>query len=279
MGFFTVDAAKCKRDGICVADCPAFVLMMPETGGPPVVAPGGEARCIRCGHCVAVCPHGACAVAGISPEDCPPVREDLSLSREQADQFLRGRRSIRVYRDEAVPREALAELIGIARYAPTGTNSQQIRWIALPTRQAVARVAGHAIDWMEHAVETRAPLAEAYGFAPIIQAWEAGFDIITRGAPALVFATAPEGYLAGPTDCTIALSHLDLAAPTRGLGACWAGFVMIAAASWAPLREALGIAGGYALGGAMMVGYPKHKYYRLPPRREPRIDWREDLPE
>jgi nitroreductase len=72
-------------------------------------------------------------------------------------------------------------------------------------------------------------------------------------------------------DSAIALSYMDLAAPSLGLGCCWAGFFMIAAGSWPPLAEAFQLPEGHKSFGAMMVGYPKFRYQRLPERNEAKI--------
>ena len=43
MSRFIVDESKCRRDGICVALCPAGVLTRGDNA-PPESVPGGEAR-------------------------------------------------------------------------------------------------------------------------------------------------------------------------------------------------------------------------------------------
>jgi nitroreductase len=76
-------------------------------------------------------------------------------------------------------------------------------------------------------------------------------------------------------DPFIALSFLDVAAPALGLGTCWAGYLMAAIPQSPPLKEALGLSEAVTSLAAMMVGYPKYRYHRLPPRNEPQIAWRE----
>jgi len=104
-------------------------------------------------------------------------------------------------------------------------------------------------------------------------AWEAGFDAILRDAPALVMAMAPEDVGNQMVDPTIALTYLELAAPTMGLGTCWAGLLVRELRNWPPLREAVGLSDRYPFYYPMMVGYPKFKYYRLPERKPPRMTW------
>jgi nitroreductase/Pyruvate/2-oxoacid:ferredoxin oxidoreductase delta subunit len=271
MNLFEVDETLCAMDGICVAECPAFVIEMKDKESFPTVTEGGEARCINCGHCVAVCPHAAISLARMPVDRCPPIDKNLILSEAHAEQFLRSRRSIRTYKNQDVDPETLTRLIEIARYAPTGSNSQLVQWLVVPTREKVVELTGLAVDWMRNAVNEKNPMAEAYQMGGIVRAWDNGIDIISRGAPALVIAHGPEAYPIMTIDSAIALSYLDLAASPLDLGCCWAGFFMIAAEYWPPLAEALQLPEGHKSFGAMMVGYPKFRYQRLPERNEAKV--------
>jgi nitroreductase len=90
----------------------------------------------------------------------------------------------------------------------------------------------------------------------LIKPFEAGYDVICRGAPPLLIATIPEGNPVAQTDAVIALTHFDIAAPAFGTGICWAGFVAMAAASYAPLQKEPGIPSGRKSAYAMMFGHP-----------------------
>ena len=271
MSLFTIDEKLCARDGICVAECPAFIIEMKTKESFPTVTDGGETRCINCGHCVAVCPHRAISLTRMSVDQCPPVDDALTLGEGQMEQFLRSRRSIRTYKMQDVDAETLTRLIDIAHYAPTGSNSQLVQWLIVPTRDKVVQLTALAVDWMRNAIKEKNPIAEAYQMGGIVHAWDNGIDIISRGAPALVIAHGPEAYPVMTIDSAIALSYLDLAAPSLGLGCCWAGFFMAAADYWPPLAEALNLPERHKSLGAMMVGYPKFRYHRLPTRNEAKV--------
>jgi len=273
MSLFSIDEKLCVKDGICVAECPTSVIEMKTSDSLPTVTDGGETRCINCGHCVAVCPHGAISLARMSIDQCPPIKGALSLDENQAEQFLRSRRSIRTYKPGDVDIETLTRLINIARYAPTGSNSQQVHWLVVATRDKVVQLTALAVDWMRSAIQEKNPVAEAYQMAGIVHAWEKGIDIISRGAPALIITHGPETYPVMTIDSAIALSYLDLAAPPLGLGCCWAGFFMAAAGFWPPLAEALNLPDGHKSFGAMMVGYPKFTYQRMPERSEAKLSF------
>ena len=269
-----VDQEKCRHDGICTAVCPMSIIEMKE-GCLPGLIPGLEDLCITCGHCVAICPHGALSLDEMKAVDCPPVRAELAIGSEQAEQFFRSRRSIRTYRSKPVEREKLARLIDMAHYAPTGTNSQQVQWLVINSREKIHAMGSLIIDMLRYLIEAGHPLAKAYRLERSVQAWEAGKDPVLRGAPALVIAHAPKAYPLAQVDSTIALTFLDLAAPTVGLGACWAGFFMMAAAQSPKLQELLALTEGNVCCGALMIGYPEHEYHRLPSRRDAVISWQE----
>ncbi len=74
--------------------------------------------------------------------------------------------------------------------------------------------------------------------------------------------------------CTIALAYLDLAARAHGLGACWAGYVDLAGRWYPPLRKDLGLSADHQTFGAMLIGFPKFEYYRIPLRKEANIRWK-----
>lgn len=274
MDLFSIDREKCGRDGVCAAVCPVRIIGFEADSGPFPVEGAGQ-RCIRCGHCVAVCPHAAFSHSAMGPDDCPSVTRRPALGPAEAEYFFRFRRSIRNYTGAALDREEIARLLNAVRYAPTGTNSQRIRWLVVCSRETVKKLAGQVIDWMSHAAKEKMPVASQYHMSGLVRAWKLGYDIITRGAPGLIIAHAPEDYGIATIDSTIALSYLDLAAPSFGLGTCWAGFFMMAVPHWEPLRSALGLPDGHACYGAMMLGHPEFQYQRLPLRDEAKISWLE----
>jgi nitroreductase/NAD-dependent dihydropyrimidine dehydrogenase PreA subunit len=273
MPLFVADPARCKADGICVAECPTRIIELSPGDGTPKVAAALEEFCRNCGHCVAVCPHGAASITGMAPEQLPRVRQDWLLGREQVTHFLRARRSIRSYTPQPVARDVLAGLLDVARYAPSASNRQPVRWLVIYQTAEVRRLAGLVLDWIRACLPTQAPAARRNN-ERLMAAWDAGVDVICRGAPHIIVACGPENLPISATDCAIALTYLELAAPSFGLGACWAGFFTAAARQWPALQEALELTEGHIVCGAMMIGYPRYRYYRLPLRNEAQVIWR-----
>lgn len=273
MSRFIVDETRCRRDGICVAVCPIGILTRVGES-PPEPVPGAGALCISCGHCVAACPCGACSLDTMPAESCPTVRPEWLLSPEQAEHFLRSRRSIRVYRETAVDQGRLARLIRTARNAPSGHNRQPVHWLVLSGRESVRSIAGHAVDWMRSLCGAQPEAGRRMTLDRVVAAWDAGRDLVCRAAPHLVVTHAPKADLTAAGACTLALAYLELAAPSHGLGACWAGYVQMAALQWRPLQDAFALPDGHQFCGALLVGEPRYRYHRLPGRCEPAITWR-----
>jgi len=274
MSLFMINQEKCKRDGICVETCPMGLIELKDDQAFPSPIKDAEELCVQCGHCVAVCPHGALSLKTITPEQCPPIQKDWLLNPEQAEHFLRSRRSIRAYKDKPVDKETIARLIEIARFAPSGHNSQPVEWLVIYDSAEVQKLAGVVIDWMRHMLKQQPDVANLMHMDRVVDRWEKGKDAVCRKAPHIIVAHASKDNRMAPAASTIALAYMELAAPSLGLGACWAGYFNAAATVWPPMQKALALPESHISFGAMMVGYPKYKYHRLPLRKEPQISWR-----
>ena len=273
MELFAVNQQTCNQDGICAAVCPVGIIAFAK-GAVPSPAAGAEEICIRCGHCVAVCPTGSLSHRDMAVGECPPVQPEFRLSAEHGEFFLRDRRSIRVYKEKPVEMDKLARLIEIARYAPSGHNSQVAQWLVLGDRVELKRLAGIVVDWMGWMLAHMPEVALSLHIDRTLERWGEGRDVILRDAPVVIVAHAEKDNRMAPSTCTIALTYLELAAPTLGLGCCWAGYFNAAATTFPPMMEALNLPAGHQSFGAMMVGYPRFLYHRLPTRIAPNITWR-----
>jgi nitroreductase/NAD-dependent dihydropyrimidine dehydrogenase PreA subunit len=274
MSFITVDREKCNKDGVCVSECPARIIQMDEKEGYPVPTPDFAEYCIQCGHCVSACPADALRLDWLGPEVCTAMNKNLRVTREQADQFLRGRRSIRTFKDKAVPREILEKLLGIACSAPSAKNQQPWHWIVVEKPKKVRRLAGMVVEAMRLFIRANPEAAQSMGFPRAVASWDQGYDRICRGAPHLIVVHADRNWAFGAEDSALALSLLDLYATSIGLGACWAGYVYKTVNSYPSLFEDLGLPADHLAFGAMMIGYPKFKYRRIPLRHRPRVTWK-----
>lgn len=252
-----IDENRCSHDGLCVRDCPAACLKMVDGK----VSVRADAPCLKCGHCVAVCPQAAVSLDGQDPDALPRVSP---LPAEEAmTALIRGHRSIRQFEERPLPRELLLRALDTVRYAPTGKNVENVRWLVLDGRQALMRAADAVVNTMR----------DKPGLEGVVRAHDRGHDPIFRGAPCAVFACAEEGYHLTAANCIIALSWLDLLLPAMGVGTCWAGYAVGAALHSERVRLAMGLKDKTMPFAGLMAGWSKVRYARIPVRRQPDITW------
>jgi len=224
---------------------------------------------------VAVCPAAAVSTDTAAPQQCAPVARKLLPTAEQVEMLLKTRRSIRTYKKKPASHETLAKLIDIARYAPSGHNWQPVNWLVVEKPGETQRLGRMVVEWMRSIVESRPEIAKSMHFDRIVANSDRGIDMILRGAPHVIVAHCDKQYGAlGPSACVIAATYLELAAYGMGMGACWAGYFQVAAGAYKPLAEALALPENHQVHAALMVGYPKHRFSRIPLRNQPVVTWR-----
>ena len=274
MRLFTIDQKKCKRDGICAKECPAQIIVLTDKGTFPTLMENGEESCINCGHCVAVCPHGAFKLKTMAPAKCPQIQRKLLPFAGQVKQLLMAKRSIRFYKNKIIAHDLLKELIDTARYAPTGSNKQQVEWIVFENQKEVNNLASLVIDGARAMLPLIPDESMVRKMKRRIAQWDEGNDPMLRGAPHLIVVHCQADLPFAEADCVNALAYLELYAFAKGLGTCWAVYLTASANFHEPLAKALGLPPGNKCFGAVMLGYPQYKYTRIPKRSEPVVTWR-----
>ena len=103
----TVDSAKCSKCGFCIDVCPNYVIgSNSDTGTTEIRYPE---QCCICGHCVAICPESAIDHKDMPNEGFKDIA-DIKILPENMKSFLQSRRSIRVFKENVIPKEHLEEL-------------------------------------------------------------------------------------------------------------------------------------------------------------------------
>lgn len=288
MANIQIDQATCSNCELCLSDCVKMVFTV--EGDRVKVA--REEKCIRCGHCVAICPEGSVIHRGLNPAGFEEIDKALAPGPDQVFHLLRARRSIRLYKDKPVPREALEKIIEAGRYSPTGSNSQNVEYVAVVGRQEVAnfqrmtvafyeKLFGHLMNpvkrWLitlrlpkEMVEQIKERLADMLEYKRYIQE---GKDVLFYDAPALLVAHAPAWETSSAFNGAAALYSASLMAHSIGLGTCFNGFFENAINRSRPIRERLGIPEKHRAYGTMTIGYPAVRYKRLVDRDRARVRW------
>jgi nitroreductase/NAD-dependent dihydropyrimidine dehydrogenase PreA subunit len=281
-----VNPEACTGCGLCREACPSFVFDLRE--GKAQVVRGDW--CIGCGHCSALCPTGAVFQRETYTDISAP--EGPTVTPEALKLLLRQRRSVRLYRPEPVPSHLLEHILDGARYTPTGTNSQNVRYLVVTSAEILNelrrrtesfyrrlfRMAGTWWGGLLISLASGSRMRDFLrGYLPMVRHAETSgndsLDPILHHAPALILAHAEAWDPCSAFNCAAALYSASLLAHSLGLGCCFNGFVEGAVNHSRGIRQWLGIPRDHRCYGAMTVGFPAVTYRKLVERRPAAVRW------
>jgi nitroreductase len=157
------------------------------------------------------------------------------------------------------------------RYAPTGGNLQNVRYLICDDESRLKKMAEMVVDYMRSAVAAGSVSYREERLKRAIQGWEEGHDTIMRNAPALILIHSNTQENPSLTNGIIAMSFIEVMAHAMGLGACYCGYFNNAVNNHPPLKTELGLPDEHSAAVTLLVGYPKIVYHRIPPRNEARF--------
>jgi len=289
MAEITIDKTACVRCGACVDVCAIAGVFELKDDGAHVVHPE---RCWGCGHCVAVCPTDAIDHEDFPLEEAPIIDQEILPSLESLETAFRSRRSCRMFKEEPVPRDLVRLLVSIGRWGPTAHNSQAVDWLGIDDRLRIAELAKITIDRLVRYARLvgnpllRPLLSLAFGKGNVrtlkdyrrtafslSKRWGEGKDPIFYRAPVVLIAHTPSGNPFGCDDAAYAAYHVILAAERLGLGTCQIGFVQGLANRDRKIKRAIPVPASRKVQVVLALGYPKHNFRRMLPRRDPNLVW------
>lgn len=262
---FTVDTEKCIQCNQCVTDCPASIVRF--EGDIPAIASSRESRCLKCMHCLAVCPTGAVSILGLNPEHCLSIKGNLP-SNNQLETLMKGRRSVRRFKQENVDKELIERLITLSLNAPTAKNAMQLQFSVVDDMDVMRKISEYTYKRIAEAANENGISDKVSHFRALNRAYTEGFDIVFRKAPHMLVVSSPVTGSSPMIDVGIALTHFDLAATNAGLGSLWCGFAMQAFMNFVPdYKKILGIPEDHDAAYSVMFGKPAVKYHRTVERK------------
>lgn len=174
-------------------------------------------------------------------------RAGISRAESEAQSIIvKSRRAVRVFAEKTVPMRLLRDLvISVARDGASGGKGRT-QFIMVEAAPAMARVTQLAAGWLRQ----EGILADGVG--PDVDAGR----VVFGGAPHMAIAYGRSGSAADAEACGLAMARLEWAATGMGLGACFAGEMVRAAAGSSALAAALSIPTGHTAYAALFIGYP-----------------------
>ncbi len=260
MSLISIDNEKCNLCGICVIRC-ARNFMEGEEEVSPLAR---DETCSVCGHCLSLCPTDAIVHNRMDMDNFPLLDRKLKFDPDEFDEFVRGRRSIRSYKKKQIPHEDLARLVDLCRYAPTGSNKQDVEILVIEDKARMDRLSKLTMGF----VSKLYPQPEPVEGQPVVPP---NPDPIFYQAPALMVFHQPKP--SGKTDSIIAAQTVVLSAMTLGLGTCYIGFLEFAWHNSEEVRKEVGLPDDHTIGSVLILGYPKLKFLRSVDRRPMAVRW------
>ena len=179
-----------------------------------------------------------------------------------AVQAIRGRKSIRAFLPRPVPKDVIAQLLEISRWAPSGCNRQPWR-VTVATGEMCRTLADDLVECIRQR-KPHTPCASGSSSDELVNGltrqaerlgqslWE--FVVVGSygfyGAPVVVVVSHSSG---GGDDISPFVTSMLIAAHSLGLGTCWLGYPL----SHADLiRQALEIPEDERIRAVVALGYP-----------------------
>jgi len=273
-----VDPESCTGDGICADVCPQNILEIVDGTASTLEDRAGD--CIYCGQCVAVCPNDSLRMPELPYEDFQDLAKSSFGYGEYLD-FLRLRRSVRVFKDRPVEPELTEKILAAAATAPMGIPPHSTEILVIDRREeldillkelakdydstvkafsnplgrAMYRLmAGaevyHVLD--DHIVEIARYANEAYR--------RDGTDRYMYNAPMLMLFHGNRWAMSYEENAHLVCHHAMMAAVSLGLGTTIIGMVPPIVEQSKTLRERYAIPKDNKVLTSLIVGYPKYKY-------------------
>ena len=133
-------------------------------------------------------------------------------------QAVMTRRSTRAFKREEIDPEKLEKLIEAGRYAPSGGNSQSVRFIVIQNREALGALAQAAQESFARMEVTEGMYRSMKNSIRLSQK---GGYVFHYDPAALIVTANRKDHPNNIADCACALENMMIAANALDLGSCW----------------------------------------------------------
>ena len=178
---------------------------------------------------------------------------------------ISGRRSIRDYLPDPLPRETITRLIDAAIQAPSAMNQQPWSFVVVRDQSLLDRISNEAKAKLMNERSVATLPAHLYE-----RLADANFQLFHH-APVLIVVSAVAQGAWIAEDCALAAENMMLAAHGMGLGSCWIG-LSLAWLNTPKGKEAIGIPEAYVPVAPIIVGLPKGPATSVQ-RKVPEVRW------
>jgi nitroreductase len=167
----------------------------------------------------------------------------------ELDVCIKGRRSVRAYKDEPVSKEQIEAVLEAGIWAPTGMNRQPWKFIVIQNKQLIKYVSDETKILVQQVMPSLA------------KKFQTEADVVCYNALVLVLVCAEKDEQFGQVnllDSVLAAQNMFLEAYELGLGTCYMGYVQLLGSKPDVLKK-IGVPDGCELMVPFVLGHPKTK--------------------
>lgn len=266
----------CIKCEFCVETCPSMIFSMDQD----VVRVEFEDYCILCGHCIAICPEDAIRHERLDHTQFEKV-PTTQIDPQDLYTVFQTRRSIRNFEEKVISKDLVEQIISEARYAPTGSNLQNVHYLILQNK-SISPFVTQVRDFYANILKIfQSSQSEDTTMLRRVQKWnywlteaEKGRDALFYDPPVVIVVYAPNSDPMASLNVGFAVAYLMLAAHANGLGTVNIGYAVEAIRRRPKIAEDLGISTEeYGIHAVISMGYPAYNYSRIPVRNPAHIIW------
>ena len=314
-----IDKEKCSQCGRCYETCPTYGFRWEKGSFPQPVGFGGFTEaCLNCGNCIAVCPTGAITISGSYAVRSGRYKTMLLQKMQAPDPLKRNgtegydayqseltevehaiytRRSNRLFKSKAVPRELLERILEAGRFAPSAGNCQPYKFIVITEPKLIHELETKSLTTLKFLKDLylvkngKKPGWKKVLFSVLswlminkldprpmtaIEKADQTNAVMYFNAPAVILVLKDTRGVSNPDlDAGICCQNMVLAAHSLGLGTCYIGLTIepLNMLMMAGFRRKLGIRHPFEAVTSIAVGYPKGKIDGVIQRDTPQVVW------
>jgi len=286
-----INQELCKKCKLCIEVCPVNIIEI-DTEGIVDFIPERESICLECGQCMAICSTNAINIKNYSYKENFDNISDNIIDNKQFTDLLASRRSVRNFKNKAVEKEVINEILNSLKYAPYGAAPNKVEVTVINNRDTIEKALPYIekflddiIKWVDSPIVSRIikfkkgietfntiknllyPISKLENYK-----LEYG-DRITRGAPSLIIFHAENGAEEHSQNAVIYSTYTMLSAHSMGLGATMNGIVPASINKVKEIKQIFKIPENHEAVISIMLGYPKYKYNKAIKREQKKINW------
>jgi len=266
----------CTQCLLCVKTCPSKIFFQKKEG----IGTSYEEYCILCGHCLCICPEEAIRHEKLDYKKFQAISKKI-FSPEEFLVVFHERRSIRQFQSRPIPKTLLEEILQTSCYAPTASNSQNVRFLVLHGKAInpfVTKIRGFYLTILQmlenSSVEDPTMIRRMRKWRIWQEEAKTEKDTLFYNPPVIILISAPKEDSMASLNVGFTVNTLMLVAHIHGLGTCAIGYAIEALKRRPEIAHELGISEEEQVYAVLSLGYPAIKYQRIPIRNSPQITWK-----